>query len=191
MVNVSKGLCVPFLTLSVIALGLFLGVLVFVSRECCLGRTSGPFCGTGFMNLSNAWLARLTHQSDSRCGFLQRLLPLGWHVLPCRKLGGQAVNRVWPSCFLAAEELRGLRQNSPRSLPRTFQTSFGPSRVLEQDLFVFFKMTPPAVQCILSQVSCEWNERVFLSVWRTFGFVSPVEVMVSIWFSSSKRVGKC
>ena len=77
MVNVSKGICVPFLTLSAIALGLFLGVLVFMSRERCLGWTSGALCGTGFMNLSNAWLARFIHHSDSRCGFLQRLLPLG------------------------------------------------------------------------------------------------------------------
>lgn len=77
MVNVSEGLCVPFVMLSAITLGLFLGILVLVSRERCLGWTSGPFCGTGSMNLSNAWLARFIHHSDSRCGFLQRLLPLG------------------------------------------------------------------------------------------------------------------
>lgn len=58
--------------------------------------------------------------------------------------------------------------------------------------FCFFKMRPPAVQCILFQVFFVSEVRgFFLSVWRTFGFVSPVEVMVSIWFSSSKRVGKC
>lgn len=40
MVNISEELCVPFLMLSAITLGLFLGVLVLVNRQCCLGSTS-------------------------------------------------------------------------------------------------------------------------------------------------------
>lgn len=107
---------------------------------------------------------------------------------PAECLSGQTASRMWLLLFWGLNSWEGWGRLLIGVLLEILRSWFGPFRVSERNSFE----STPAVLVMLSfsQVFYEQSVRV-LSVCRTFGSVNSVEVIVSIWFSSSERIGKC